>query len=149
MPLVTWRCPFRLDKIDPSPSVLCDTHNAWFGRKWVGICWVWVGICWVWILFNRVKWGGGALIICYNKPVWLCHLWPDGARSGSIQSIQACWATPTVLPVAHLTNITINKYMCWRGENRQRWGAVQQGVTRRKAARQQVILLLFKLFSLV
>jgi len=36
-----------------------------------------------------------------------------------------------------------------RGENRQRRGAVQQGVTRRKVAQQQVILLLFELFSLV
>ena len=31
----------------------------------------------------------------------------------------------------------------WRGENRQRQGAVQQGVMRQKAAQQQVILLLF------
>ena len=40
---------------------------------------------------------GGALIRCNNKPVRLCRLWPGGARSGLIQSIQECWATPTVL----------------------------------------------------
>jgi hypothetical protein len=34
MPPVTRRRPFRLDKIHP--SVLGDTHSAWFGRKWVG-----------------------------------------------------------------------------------------------------------------
>ena len=34
MPLVTrWR-PFWLDTIHP--SVMGNTHSAWFGRKWVG-----------------------------------------------------------------------------------------------------------------
>jgi hypothetical protein len=42
---------------------------------------------------------GGALIVCYNKPEWLCRLWPGGARSGSIKSIQvqAYCVTPTML----------------------------------------------------
>ena len=34
MPLVTRRRLFRFDTIHP--SVLGDTHSAWFGRKWVG-----------------------------------------------------------------------------------------------------------------
>jgi len=59
MILVTRRRPFRLDKIHP--SVLGDTHSAWFGRKWVGTRRERV-------LFNRAKWGG-ALIRCNNKPV--------------------------------------------------------------------------------
>ena len=49
MPPVTRRRPFRLDTIHP--SVLVDTHSAWFGRKWVGTCRERV-------LLNRAKWGG-------------------------------------------------------------------------------------------
>jgi hypothetical protein len=51
MPLVTRRRPFQLNTIHP--SVLGDTHSAWFGRKWVGTRRERV-------LFNRAKWGGGS-----------------------------------------------------------------------------------------
>ena len=34
MPLVTRQHPFWFDPINPiNPSVLKDTHSAWFGRK--------------------------------------------------------------------------------------------------------------------
>jgi hypothetical protein len=59
MPLVTRQRPFRLDTIHP--SVLGDTHSAWFGRKWVGTRRERV-------LFNRAKWGG-ALIRCIGQPL--------------------------------------------------------------------------------
>ena len=36
MPPVIRRRPFRLKTIHP--SMLGDTHSAWFGRKWVGTC---------------------------------------------------------------------------------------------------------------
>jgi hypothetical protein len=58
MPLVTRRRPFRLDTIHP--SVLGDTHSAWFG-------WKWVGTCRERVLFNRMKWGGALIIATTNQ----------------------------------------------------------------------------------
>ena len=74
---------FRLDNL--FRHILGDAVCTWYGRKWVGTCWEWT-------LYNqaRVKWGC-ALIICYNKPGWLCRLWPGGARSGSIKLIKVYW----------------------------------------------------------
>ena len=56
-----------------------------------------MGTCLKRVLFNGAKWGGALIIYATINRCDYADYDPVAPVFGSIKSIQACWATPTVL----------------------------------------------------